>query len=386
MSEKTTLKILSNDIELHTKFVNIGLFSEVTVESGLSNSDKWSDVDILLVSDRTVNFNEFIEFYTNNKHKLKKVFYMLSGSTDKNAANIRNILKTKGVIVIPPKLTINQIVEKLCLDAGANVFENKNIFAFFGSDSKVGTSITTQAIAENIATHTRCSVLLLNLSGQPSANYFDVNEILNLDTVKVKIINKVLQPKELIDTCYRKENLYILPTSRSISDMRHYHPEHIENLILLASNEFDVVLIDAGCNPNSGMCIGALNSTNNKYLVTTQQDNARKYFESMNDQVFAVHEIFPKDFLLIINKYINSPELYTPSQLADLYKTTLAGVLPYLEYGWQAERDKCSLLVYSHPEYNRYIDELSKLVTGQLGIEYINLAVKKDSLLKRLLG
>lgn len=384
MSDKLTLKLVCNDIDLHSKIVSIGLFDDVTLNANLSESDAWGNVDIILVSDRAVNVNEFLDYINTSAYKFKQIFYMLSGGSGGYSSNVRNMLKTKGVNIIPPKLTINQIVERLCKDTGAKISENKNIFVFFGADSKVGTSITVQTIAENIATHSRCSVLLLNLSGQPSVNYFDVSDILNLDTIKVKIINKVLQPRELIDTCYRKENLYILPTSKLISDMRHYHPEHIEYLVSLTSREFDVVLIDAGSNIHLGMCVGSLNSTNNKFLVTTQQDNARSYFEMVNDQVFSILDLSPKDFLLIVNKYVNAPGLYAPSQLADMYKTTLAGTLPYLEYGWQAERDKCTLLAYGNNEYEKQISNISKLITELLDIEYINISVKKKSLFKKL--
>lgn len=386
MKDTYTVKIVSNDIELHNKFVSIGLFNNVTVESSFEGANDWPEVDILLVSDRIINVNEFLEHYNLFSRKYKKVFYMLSDNTDNNMSNMRNIMKAKGINVIPPRLTVNQIVERICKDTGTSIQVNKNIFTFFGADSKVGTSITVQAIAENIAMHTRCKILLLNLSGQPSVNYFAANEALNLDAIKVKIMNNILQPKELEDTCWNKDNLYILPSTKSVVDMRYYHPEHIENLILLAAESFDIVLIDAGSNVNLGLCIGALNSTGNKFLITTQQDNARYNFDVLNSQVFSVHEWTPKDFMLIINKYINSPDLYTPSQLAELYQTTFIGTLPYLEYGWQAERDKCTLLTYDNPDYKRQIDEITLLITNQLNIEFIHISNKKIGLLKRLLG
>ncbi|HEY8402154.1 MAG TPA: hypothetical protein VIK89_12885 [Cytophagaceae bacterium] len=365
---KKSVVLISNDLDLHKRLEDTGLFDQVTIDTSISSVGV---PDILIVSDKIIHYNELIELFDSKLNHIPHVFYMISNNSTGANKNIMQVLKVKGVKCIPPRMTITQILERICAEVGLTDISNKNIAVFLGTDSKVGTTMVTQCIAETIAKYSKARVALLFLNGQPSTDYIqDRDNVLGLDSIKVKVINKILSDSELIGAFIKlSDNLYALPGAKSILDVRYFSNDHIENLIQLTSKLFDVVLVDAGHKIFNGMTIGSVNSTPHKYLITTQQDSALRNFERTCSQVFSELDIDPKDFLLIVNKFVHLPELYTSSQLANLYKTSLIGTIDFVDYGWQAEKDQKSLLNYDITSLNKQILELSKIIASQMGVE-----------------
>lgn len=368
-----SLKLISNDIELFHKFNNIKLF-DVSIDSNILSSENF---DIIIISDRLINVNSLIE-YLDNKN-IKNIFYMLSNENNINVNTLKTLLENKGVTIIPPKLTDKQIIEKVCNDTVDDISIVNNVAVFFGADTKVGTTMSTQCIAEALAKCIEENVCLIFLNGSPSNNYYNDNNY-SLDSIKVKLINNVLTISELLDNCIKHDNLFILSGVESILEARHYHPETIEKLINLAAQHFSTVIIDAGSNINLGMTIGAINSTKNKYLITTQQNSSFNSYQRIVKQIFPKLGYNTKDFLIIVNKFINSNELDRPSQIANSYNSTLVGYLPYIEYGWQSEKEKKSFLNYNVNEFNIHLNEICKILSSQLGINYIPPTIEKKGM------
>lgn len=379
------VKLISNDLDLHKSLEDTGLFEYVTIDTII---DVAVVPDILIVSDKIVLYNEFLELYDSKFNLIPHVFYMISNNSTGSNKHIMQVLKVKGVKCIPPRMTITQIIEKICTDVGLTDVSKKNIAVFLGTDSKVGTTMVTQAIAETIAKYTKARVALLFLNGQPSNDYIkDKDPVSGLDSIKVKVINKILSDSELISACVKQaDNLYILPGSKTLIDVRYFGNDHIENLIQLASRMFDIVLIDAGHKLFNGMTIGSLNSTPHRYLITTQQDSALRNYVRTCLQVFSELDISPSDFLLIVNKFVHLPELYTSSQLGNLYNTSLIGTIDHVEYGWQAEKDQNTLLHYDIPNYTRQVLDISRIISSQLGIDFTVTKDIKPGIFGRIFG
>lgn len=373
-----SVKVISNELTLYSIFASTDIFSNVTTDTVINSVN---DTDIIIVSDKCYSLNQFLEVFDMYLKKTKYVFYIISDSGTVNELSNISILKAKDIHVIPDTYTPNQIFSKVCSMFTDTSISQKNIVTFFGADSKVGTTITAQAIAETLAAGVYGNIFLCFLNGSPSIDYYNTDKhVYGLDSLKVKIMNEVLTGNELVDTCTNIGNLYILSGVDNIFDIRHYNPKHVEYLINLASKNFSAVIIDAGSRIDYLLSVGALNCTNLRYLVTTQQDNSRKNYLRISEQVFPKLDIDPKSFYLLVNKYINSSDLYTASQIAELYKSTLAGTLPYVDYGWQAERDKKTLLHYDNKDYNDKINEIAKVIAAQLSLDFKYTEPKKKFL------
>lgn len=384
------LSLVSADVDLQKALNDTGYFTEVVIAQTLEDT---RDSQVVVISDHEVHHNELSLFYSGRQEKKKNqvVFFMISNlSNDQALQNITAICESKNIVTIPPMLTMNQIVDRIIKKLFPEIGgRNQNIAVFFGADSKVGTTMTAQVCAEMLAKNTDLKIALLHLNENPGTHYFKIREEENvgIDDIKIRLFNNILTADELFHTCIQQKGLFVLQGPKSLLDIRHYHPEHLENLIQLAREVFDVIIIDAGFNIRTGMAVGALRSSNIRYLVTTQQETARKEFERMESQIFKALQMETSDFLLIANKYVNTSSIYTGKQLADLYKMSLAGTIPHMEFsGWQAEIDQKSLIHYENEGFNAQVEQLCKLIAAQMKIEYKNNLQPQAGWLSRIVG
>lgn len=381
--------LMNNDIELQKRLENTTLF-KVSIISELKENKEIDSSDLIVIADSELSLNELIIAIDTDKKSLlksKQLFYILTNTySSQTISNIITIAESRNINIIPPKLTTSQIVTKIVQRVFPDAQDNtSSIITFFGADSKVGTTMIAQSTAELLAKNTGLKVGLLFLNNNPSNYYIRKKDKLGIDGIKNKLFNNILTSAELIDSCIQPiHNLFILSGVEYLLDARLYQPEYIDRLIKLATEKLSIIIIDAGSNVDSGIAIAALNATKYRYLVTTQQEIIRKNFERIDRQVFKQLHIDSSSFMLVLNKYISSNNIYSAVQLAELYKMTLAVHVPNLDLlGWQAEFDQKSLLEYEQNDYNKQLDILSRLIASQMNAPYNNKAIVKDNLFKK---
>ncbi len=337
-------------------------------------------VNCLVVDNKYIPVNMFMNFIEKNIDNMK-YFYILS---EENTPMAITLLKSKGIIVIPPMLTEKQMVNKIYQNLlGESHSENNNVVVFLGADSKVGTSMISQCIAEKLSSDNDIKVLLAVLDGQPGMDYIHYNDnCVGIDTIKGKIAHQILSEEELENVCIKINRLYILQGTQTIVNRAHYHPEHIETFLELASQAFDIVIVDAGCNVELGMTIGALNSTQHRCLVSTQQSTCLKHFKLVKDQILSKLNI--QDFVLIINKYMENNELPDKHELSRYYTAPIVAAVPYSEYGWQAEIEQCSLLNFHELFYKDAISHITSFIEETLKIKKEIKKEKKGSFFSKI--
>jgi len=381
--------LMNNDIELQKLLEKTNLF-KVSIITDLQENKEIDSSDLIVIADSELTLNELIIAIDTDKKKLlknKQLFYILTNNYSSQAiSNIVTILESRNINIIPPKLATSQIVTKIVQKVFPDVHNSSSsIITFFGADSKVGTTMIAQSTAELLAKNTGLKVGLLFLNNNPSNYYIRKKDKLGIDGIKNKLFNNILTSTELVDSCLQPvQNLFILSGVESLLDARQYQPEYVDRLIKLAAEKLSIIIIDAGSNVDSGIAIAALNATNYRYLVTTQQEIVRKNFERIDRQVLKQLHIDSCSFMLVLNKYINSNNIYSAVQLAELYKMTLAVHIPNLDLlGWQAEFDQKSLLEYEQSDYNKQLDILSRLIASQMSVPYNNKAIVKESIIRK---
>ncbi len=356
-----SLGIFSEDYELINNFRKIEYFDSVE-KIGLEDLEH-KVYDVVVASDRLLSLNDFKDY--KGHHEMGKCFYMVSNHNLTNMSH--SMLKAEGIEMVPPRLTVSQVV-KCVIDKTQNTLTSTNkIFTFFGADTKVGTTMISQCVCEKIA-QINDRVIYVSLSGQVGNDYTTANVGQSLDLLKTKLQTKVLRKNELSDICKRTEGgYYFLPGPKNRLMLRHYHPEQISYLIEMLEDLFDVIIVDAGSNIELGMTISALNSTPNRFLVTTQQELAFQRFKDLEYQVLKKLSI--DQFLLIVNKNISNPALNTPAQLAKKYGLSHISCLPFMEYGWQCEQEKMSLNHFSDDIFSKGVQNISKLIAVHLDLK-----------------
>lgn len=378
--------LISNDSELLKAFELTALFEKVTICQNLHDI---KDEEIVIISDELISHNELMSFLSNEQRNNKHFYYLLSSSKDLNLVhNIVSVCASQGVETVPPKQTLNQIVNRIVTRFYPENSDTGKIATFLGVDSKVGTTMIAQSVAESIAYNTCQKVGLFFFNKKPSVDYLESN--LTLDSLKSKLFNQLLGPDELAEFCIKKDNLYVLPGPENLLEQRYYTPEHVENLIELSREFVDILIIDAGSDIDNGLTIGALNSATAKYLVITQQETAKASYNRLKNQVFQNLQLHPEEFMGVINKYIEIPAI-KPNKLADQYSVTLAAVIPHMGLlsGVHAEFSKKTFYTLESPEMDSYrtqINSLTKIISKQLGFPFTvqNQNKVKNSFLSRI--
>lgn len=218
----------------------------------------------------------------------------------------------------------------------------KHVIGFFGGDSQTGTTMIAQSLAEFLAEH-GCKVLLIFGSGNYGDTYLRSQSSNSIDDLKASIRSGKVDPEELMQSLQQKKSLWILPGVRSPL-MAKYFPENTYEVLLAAVKpHFDYVIIDCGCDYQQGMTISALNTCDSRYFVVTQQAKSLGRYTLYHRQIIKPLE---KDGKLIINKYIRDPALFLKADILKLCGKDNALLVPYIEYGWQAEMEGATLMSY----------------------------------------
>lgn len=371
-----SLGILSNDIVLVNTFKASNRFEVVEHISHENLSE--TKHDVLIISDRVTAFSELKKILSSMEGK--KCFYMISSENFTNLSEA--IIHSEGVVMVPPRLTKEQILNFVFQKLNRNLFSRNKVFTFFGADSKVGTTMVAQSVSTNLAKVTE-KVLFIPLDGKTGGDYVDFDSKFGLGEIKSRLQSKIISQTELLDICVKTNCGYnILPGVKSILARRQFHPEDIVHLLDLAQSLYDIIIVDAGSDIELGMTVAALNSTPNRFLVTTQQDIARERYDSLRDQVLSKMSI--DKFLLIVNKHFENSALVNQSKMEESYGASMIAALPFVEYGWQCEQDKTTLMSYNNNEYKIGIDDISKIISSHVGIEWVSSQKRERWFMRKL--
>ena len=151
----------------------------------------------------------------------------------------------------------------------------------------------------------------------------------------------------------------VIQTVRS-SYTAKYFPENTLELMLGAiEKKYDFVVIDAGDNASLGLFISALNVSDERYVVTTQQEKCILRLMVLDRDILK-----PLSFgwKLIVNEYVQDPSLFIKKEIEMQLGHTIAGTVPYVYYGWQAEIEGRTLRYL--PKFESAISEIASEIAG----------------------
>jgi MinD-like ATPase involved in chromosome partitioning or flagellar assembly len=249
------------------------------------------------------------------------------------------------------------------------------MFAFHGVDSKVGTTMLAQSVAEMITDQRKeLKVILLHLNGRSGTEYVtQVGE--SIEGIKMYLDNKVLSTRELINSCRRTENFYLLGGVESIGQSRHYFPEAASYLLDSLNEEFDLIIVDTGNDLDNGLAIGALEQIQNRFCILTQQESIIRRYEKSKDFYAQLGFSFAHT---VINKY-SEQDPYQTEYIARRLGLPLNEVLKVEATGYdrQAEMEYRTMISYHNEGYNRDIVRIANLLLTKCSLEPIDSKRKK---------
>lgn len=216
----------------------------------------------------------------------------------------------------------------------------KKIIGFFGGDSQVGTTMISQSIAECLKTCGK-QVLLIKGSGKYGEEFMNGDGRYSLDDIKANIISGKVSYEDMEQVIIESKGLFVISSVRNPFTSKYYPENTYEVMLASVADEFDYIVIDAGNDANLGLMISALNVSDSRYFVTTQQSKAIHRLIQMKKNIT---QPLGLDGHLIINKYMKDPALFLKRDIESLCEIQNASLVPYLEYGWQMEMEGRTLM------------------------------------------
>ncbi len=249
------------------------------------------------------------------------------------------------------------------------------MFAFHGVDSKVGTTMVSQSVAEMIADSCRdIKIMLVSLNGKSGTEYVSrVGE--SIEGIKMYLDNKLLSKKDLLKSCKRSDNLFQLGGVESIGQARHFSPEAASFFLDSVEDDFDVIIADTGNDLDNGLAVGALEKIFNRVLILTQQESMLRRYEKLQPLYIQLGISFP---YIIVNKYTEK-DPYTMNYISERLNIPSEKLkkAEAVSFDRQAEMDCRTLISYNNEKYNADIAKLANIILQNCGYDPIQIQRKK---------
>ena len=174
----------------------------------------------------------------------------------------------------------------------------KHIIGFFGGDSQVGTTMIAQSVAELLKERGKRVLLILG-SGKYGGEFAHAGARSSLDDLKAGIRSGKISEDDLDQVIEEVKGIWVLPSVRNPMSVRYFPENTYEVMLASAGEEFDYIVIDGGEDANSGLMISALNISDDRFFITTQQSKSVHRFLLLQKNVLEPLQLQGQ---LIINK------------------------------------------------------------------------------------
>ena len=232
------------------------------------------------------------------------------------------------------------------------------MITFLGGDSRVGCSMLVHAAAEALTAQKK-KVLVIGASGKFGDDFFQNREKKSVDDLRANLISGNLEEEELREVLVKEKDYWILPDVRDPVAAA-YYPENCWDPLRHLTGDFDHVLFDAGSDVRLGTVISALTMAEERYFVVTQQEKTVNRFRCASEKVLKPLGLTGK---LVVNQYQKAASLASSGEISRFTGYAVGGVIPFVNYGWQAELEHCTLM--GNGRYARGVRQLA----AQLGRE-----------------
>lgn len=223
-----------------------------------------------------------------------------------------------------------------------------NIKVFWGSDHKVGVTMISQSYSELLASNTGKNILMISLSDNLGDD-FQRENVKEIDELKSRLSCGLMTKEYIFNFAIKQDSFYRINGFSNIINALCFTPEMITQLLTVACEAFDYVVVDCGTGINNPAVKAALNIGRNNTYIFTQQESSIRRWELTADYM---EKNTVKPSLVIINKYIKGDQ-YTTKYISqrlrlpqNIFKTVIES-----DFGNQAEADRKTILSFGETQF-----------------------------------
>lgn len=233
-----------------------------------------------------------------------------------------------------------------------------SVFTFMGADHRCGTSMISLCAAEHISKQKADWNILLIHSEAKSGDEYTPRLSANMELISPYISEELIDADEIKAKSKYKNNLYIIGGANDPLSSSKYNPDKFSIFLESCSENFDLIICDAGSEIEHGLAVGAIVSAKRMYVVAAQRESAFKrieWYEGVLNQLRSGYDY------CVINNYKTDSAYslqYCANRLGiEMEKILRVGSSPY---GDIAEIQEKSLLGFKSTSFKRDIDRLTQ--------------------------
>lgn len=216
----------------------------------------------------------------------------------------------------------------------------ENVILFHGCDTQVGTTMVALAAAEQLAEEGH-SVLYISAGAIPG------NPFLEADAAgaAVDLWGSSFEEVDIRQLATEHHGVDVLQGVRSWMNNGSSMMGLLQEICSKSSPLWDWVIIDGGSCGEAGMGRDALEFSSKIFLIITQQEKSLQRWRMRREWLENRMKAQP---YYIVNKFIGNGTFYTEGQMQKLLQCDSRHIaaVPYMPYGWQAEKEHCTLMKY----------------------------------------
>ncbi len=241
---------------------------------------------------------------------------------------------------------------------------------FFGSNSKVGTTLTALCFAVKLKEKYRDSkVIFTGLNEGSSACYVNRGSE-GIDNIALLLENGILESRFIEETSMLDSGIYYINEPENIVGAGSYRPETSRKMINFLKEKFDFVIVDAGSNINNGLTMGAITYDGEKvlYHVTTQSESSLAGYEKRMD-------FFQRMGIVRCKTILNKYDYKNPYDYKCVCKRFGLTDVDTFKISFGEDFEQCErehrLPLKKNRNYNKEIEELVSRHTGKKEVESV---------------
>lgn len=345
--------ILMNNREIQTMIEKMSEF-ETTKLNNLEELEN-QEYDVFIFEQHYVDYLEIMSIRDKNDH-LKLIMIQEDHTSDSEKIYVAN-----DVMLISEDASLDD-VKNLINQHLFNVTEEErleNVVAISGTHPQVGVTQTALSIASAIHHEYGKSVGIIGLNAYNPGIISTVKSKDTLDQVYDLIKNNILTPKKLLNMMVEVNGIKYLLGNDDVLKNFEYEEEPIENLIRMASESFDIVILDLGSIYDNALSLSGLKLAQMHVLLCSQQEISSVMFQKWKEKVLIPLDILPEDSIVVVNKY-RDDLIKTMNQLSKEFNMPLMAKIPYLFGAIDDESDLGLLYLSTDKSYQKNIKKIIK--------------------------
>ena len=155
----------------------------------------------------------------------------------------------------------------------------KKVVSFLGGDHRVGTTMTADCCAAMLAADLPDSRLLVIHAQSPGAAVYTQTPGLCIDDIAPHLEKRNPDPDEILERSLVSGGLHVISSGSRLGSAGDIHPDSAGFLLEILRDRFDLIICDAGCEPDRGFSLGLLMASVSIFPIITQNENCLRRFE-----------------------------------------------------------------------------------------------------------